>query len=63
MNCPTCPNCAALMIMKERLEREHKELLLRALENETAEHEFEELSLEKTTRENEAADDADPPTA
>jgi hypothetical protein len=48
------------MIEKKRLEREHKELLLRkrALENETAEHEFEELSLGKTTRENEATDDA-----
>ena len=61
MQCPTCPNCAALMIKKERLlikkgmlEREYEELMLKfhVLENEG-----------RTTDEDENQTTVNPPAA
>ena len=54
MDCPTCPNCVALLIKKGMLEREYEELMLKfhVLENEG-----------RTTDEDENQTTVNPPAA
>ena len=55
MECPnpSCTNCAALMIEKERLIREYKEL---SLKRSAMEHKLMELELQKLAMDEEAAE-------